>query len=212
MKLAAPLFSIACLLLSFSAQAQLYKSVGANGKVTYSDTPPATGKVTPHNLMGDNNDGDTNGLPYELAQAAKNMPVILYSADKCAPCDQGRQFLQSRSIPFSEKTVSSDGDIKRLHEVSSNNNAQVPLLLIGRNKENGFSASNWGAALNAAGYPQNSQLPKGYRNAQVSTAAAMPTAPTTTKNTADNHKARTSANNNGKLAPAAGNAPPGFQF
>ena len=45
MKFAAPFFSLAILLLATSAQAQLYKSIGPDGKVTYSDTPPATGNV-----------------------------------------------------------------------------------------------------------------------------------------------------------------------
>ncbi|WP_228124566.1 glutaredoxin family protein [Glaciimonas soli] len=211
MKLAAPFLSIACLLMTFTATAnaqQLFKTVNADGKITYSDTPPVAGKVVTQNVGNANQGNDTSGLPYELAQAAKNFPVTLYSADKCAPCNEGRQLLQSRGIPFTEKTVNRDGDVAALKEI--NGNSQIPLLLIGREKVNGFSSSDWSSALTTAGYPKNSQLPKSYHNGQISTAAATP-AITDVVARSDNRKTNNAADH-GKIPPAAGNAPPGFQF
>src|SRR5438445_7188128 len=165
MKLAAFLFSMAGLLASTGAQAELYKSIGPNGKVTYSDTPPASGTVIDKKSLASNSDGDASALPYELAQAQKNSPVTLYTSDKCTPCDDGRQLLNNRGIPFSEKTVTSNNDIARLKEIGGD--SQLPLLLIGRSKERGFEPGAWNAALSAAGYPQNNQLPKTYRNEQA---------------------------------------------
>jgi len=166
MKLAASMLSIAglatCLLATTSVYAQLYKSIGPNGKITYSDTPPKSGTVIDKASLANYSDSDVSELPYELAQAKKDSPVTLYTSSKCIPCDDGRKLLNTRGVPFSEKTVSSNDDIARLKEVGGE--TQLPLLLIGRSKESGFEAGAWNAALSAAGYPPNNQLPKSYHN------------------------------------------------
>ena len=206
MKLAAFLFSLAGLLASTGAQAELYKSIGPDGKVTYSDTPPASGTVIDKKSLASSSDGSEGELPYELAQAKKDSPVTLDTSDKCIPCDDGRKLLNNRGIPFSEKTVASNNDIARLKEISGD--SQLPLLLIGRSKQSGFEAGAWNAALSVAGYPQNNQLPKTYRNGQ--TTAAAPTA-TPAKASAATAGAPNNASS-GTPLPAAGNAPPGFRF
>jgi len=191
------------LMLAAGAQAQLYKSTGADGKVTYSDTPPASGQVVQKNIAGGAGEG-SDGLPYELAQAVKNHPVTLYSSDKCIPCDDGRKMLKQRGIPFSEKTIKTNEDIAVLRKAASDD--QLPVLLIGRDKQSGFSGSSWGSALTAAGYPESSRLPASYQSpapvaaAQGARAAGKTTAPAAVPA------------NNGDVAPAAGNAPPGFRF
>ncbi|MGS0740719.1 DUF4124 domain-containing protein, partial [Glaciimonas sp. GG7] len=118
MKLAASLLSIAglvvCLLATPSGQAALYKSVGPNGQVTYSDIPPESGKIVEKKSLTTSNESDTSGLPYLLAQAKKNSPVTLYTSAVCIPCDDGRQLLNRRGIPFSEKTVNNNEDIARV--------------------------------------------------------------------------------------------------
>jgi glutaredoxin len=196
------------LMLAAGAQAQLYKSTGPDGKVTYSDTPPARGNVTQQKTSAGSGAGDTSdGLPYEVALAVKNNPVTLYSADKCIPCDDGRKMLNQRGIPFSEKTVKSNEDIAAVRKIGGAN--ELPLLTVGRSKESGFSASSWGTALTAAGYPEKNILPKTYRNAAP--VAAAPDAGSSSKTTAPAAKASDSGNDGDSL-PAAGNAPPGFRF
>ncbi|MBS0308032.1 MAG: DUF4124 domain-containing protein, partial [Proteobacteria bacterium] len=75
---------LAMLLTAITAQAQMYKWVGPDGKVNYTDTPPpkSAQKVEQKNLDGSSG-VDTANLPYELAQAVKNSPVTLYSTPKC---------------------------------------------------------------------------------------------------------------------------------
>jgi glutaredoxin len=191
------------LMLAANAQAQLYKSTGPDGKVTYSDIPPANGNVVQKKAAGGAGD-DNDSLPYELAQAVKNNPVTLYSSDKCIPCDDGRKMLKERGIPFSEKTIKSNEDIAVLRKITSEN--QLPVLTVGRDKQSGFASSNWGSALTAAGYPETSRLPKTYHSAAP--VAAAPSASPAGKTTAP----ATSTGNSGDVAPAAGNAPPGFRF
>ncbi|AMP03447.1 glutaredoxin family protein [Collimonas pratensis] len=189
------------LMLATSAQAQLYKSTGPDGKVTYSDTPPASGNVVQKKIGGGGD--DTDGLPYELALAVKNHPVTLYSSDKCIPCDDGRKMLKERGIPFSEKTVKTNEDIAALRKIASD--SQLPVLTVGRDKQSGFSSATWGSALSTAGYPESSRLPANYSNAAPVAAAqgARPAAKTT---------APAATANSGDVPPATGNAPPGFRF
>ncbi|MGV3656173.1 MAG: glutaredoxin family protein, partial [Noviherbaspirillum sp.] len=146
-----------------NAQAELFKWVGPDGKVTYSDAPPPatahTVKTTPVPATPATTGA---GLPYELAEAVKANPVILYASPDCAPCDLGRALLAARGIPYAEKTVSSNEDIARLREAGGDD--RLPLLLVGKERQPGFSESAWAAALSAAGYPKTSRLPAHFRN------------------------------------------------
>jgi glutaredoxin len=149
-----------------AVQAQaVYRIVGPDGKVTFSDKPPlsATGKSTPTvNLMLQGQAEQAN-LPLELRQVAAKFPVTLYVSSNCAPCDSGRSLLGNRGIPFTEKTVNSAEDAQAFQKLSTN--TSLPLLIIGGQHVAGFLASEWTQYLNAAGYPEQSKLPTGYRRA-----------------------------------------------
>lgn len=168
MKRTRSMLPLLLLALATGAHAQLYKSVGPNGEVTYSDTPPPPSTRIEKKTLTIN--GAVGGdLPYELAEVVKNNPVTLYSSTKCAPCDEGRKLLNDRGIPFSEKTVISNQDIARLRQVGED--TQLPLLFIGKNKQVGFESSAWNTALSTAGYPETSKLPASYRNPEPTSAA-----------------------------------------
>ena len=192
------------------AYAQLYKSLGPDGRVTYSDTPPATAKQVESRPLPPGSIGAAP-LPYELAQLAKAQPVTLYTADKCAPCDAARSLLAARGVPYTEKTVSSNEDIATLR--SAGGDAQLPLLTIGRSKEKGFEEGAWNTALDAAGYPKTSQLPANWRN-PAPQAAAPRSAPaaTETAGKAPAADAPASPRAASEAPPATGKAPPGFRF
>ncbi|HZY18693.1 MAG TPA: glutaredoxin family protein [Ramlibacter sp.] len=151
--------------LACGASAQVFRIVGPDGKVTFSDKPPAEtgGKATPAPTVpmpGGAAAASTGGLPFEVRQAATKFPVTLYTGRDCGPCGTGRSFLSGRGIPFTEKTVTSNDDaeaFKRLTGAST-----VPVLTIGSQQLLGFSQSEWAQYLDAAGYPKTSQLPPGY--------------------------------------------------
>jgi glutaredoxin len=149
-----------------AVQAQaVYRIVGPDGKVTFSDKPPlsATGKSTPTvNLVSSGQTEQTN-LPLELRQVATKFPVTLYVSSNCAPCDSGRKLLGNRGIPFTEKTVNTVDDAQAFQKFSAG--TSLPLLIIGGQHVAGFLASEWTQYLNAAGYPEQSKLPSGYRRA-----------------------------------------------
>lgn len=200
--------SVLLLICAASAHAQLYKWVGPDGKVTYSDTPPPkAAKVESKSLPS--GASSTAGLPFELAEAVKTHPVTLYTTKDCAACDQGRQLLSQRGIPFREKTVNSAEDLAQFRKAGGG--ASMPLLTVGRTKETGFEAGAWNMALTSAGYPESSKLPKTYQNPPPEAAAPKPVV---AKQEHDRRErsATAAAPAPTDLPPAVGNAPPGFRF
>ena len=198
-----PLSLLITLLFSANAHAQLYKWVAPDGKITYSDTPPPSSikKVEEKALA---TGPSTAGFPFELAQAVKGSPVTLYTTAKCEACTDARNLLNTRGIPYTEKTVNSNDDIARLKQAGGDR--QLPFATIGVQKQSGFNSELWDTALSSAGYPASSQLPKSYRNPAPEPAAPKPKA--AEARAADNQPAATPAD----TLPATGNAPPGFRF
>lgn len=157
---------MACLGAS-AVQAQgIYKSVGSDGRITFSDRPAIqTGQRAAN--VADTSTAPTSdanaSLPYTLRQTAGRYPVVLYSAKDCQPCDDARRFLQARGIPFAERLVESNADQTALQKLSGQ--SSVPFATIGRQHLNGFSDGSWNEYLTAAGYPVQSQLPASYKPA-----------------------------------------------
>jgi glutaredoxin len=155
-----------------AAQAQqVYRIVGPDGKVTFSDKPPPAaaapaprvGSVAPG---GASSSGSSTGLPFELRQVASKYPVTLYTSSACGPCGAARNMLNSRGIPFTEKTVNTAADSQALLRISGDN--ALPFATIGGQQLKGYSDAEWTQFLNAAGYPATSQLPATYRQAAAS--------------------------------------------
>jgi glutaredoxin len=162
---------------SLQAQA-IFRIVGPDGRVTFSDQPPApTEKATALSPSGrassaTSSTTEAGGLPFELRQLANKYPVTLYTGDNCEPCNTGRAMLTARGIPFNERTVTTPQDAEALQRVSGQNS--LPVLTIGGQRLNGFWSSEWNQYLDAAGYPQQSKLPSGYRNPPPSPVAPPP--------------------------------------
>jgi glutaredoxin len=150
--------------LPAQAQAQgVYRIVGPDGRISFSDKPPA--EIDKATVQGAGGSARTTGgpqLPFELRQVASRYPVTLYSSSACAPCVEGRGLLSRRGIPFTERTVTSNDDTEALQRISGSNS--LPLLMIGGQQLKGYSEAEWVQYLDAAGYPLSSQLPAGYRH------------------------------------------------
>ncbi len=153
-----------CLLAAALVQAQtVYRIVGPDGRVTFSDKPPATadqGKVATTGV-GAAAAASGAALPFELRQVASRFPVTLYSAPDCGPCGNGRSLLSNRGVPFSEYTVITNEDLAALQRLSGE--ASLPFLTIGGQRIKGYSETDWMQYLDAAGYPRTSVLPSSYR-------------------------------------------------
>lgn len=153
--------ALACACLSAGAMAQqIYRSVGPGGRVIYSDTPPSAQEAGAAPESGGERSSNP-ALPYALEQTRRRYPVILYTASACEPCDLGRRMLVMRGVPFTEKTVETDGDIAAFQKLAAT--TSLPLLAVGSQQVKGFSEIGWVQYLDAAGYPKSSQLPRNWR-------------------------------------------------
>jgi len=158
----------------------VYRIVGPDGRVSFSDQPPPAGNAAPAARTGGASAaGGGAALPFELRQVVSRFPVVLYTGNDCAPCNSGRNLLNARGIPYTEKTVTTAEDIEALKRLAGE--ASLPFLSIGAQRLRGFSDAEWTQYLNAAGYPAQSTLPSGYRRAApsplVAVTAATPAGP-----------------------------------
>lgn len=139
----------------------MYKVIGPDGKVTYTDVAPTTvgSRVVP--MAGRSVPVPEVALPLDLRQAVTRYPVTLYTATNCVPCDAGRRSLRERGVPFSERTVTSSDDVESFTRLTGG--TELPALAIGPQMLKGMSQEQWSSFLDAAGYPRASQLPANYQ-------------------------------------------------
>jgi glutaredoxin len=150
-----------------SANAQVYRIVGADGKVTFSDRPPPDAKAAPVQAVpaASGSGASTANLPAEVRQAAGRFPVTIYNGADCGPCLTARSYLMRRGVPFTEKSIVTEDDVKALQRISGG--TSMPFATIGAQHIRGFNEIEWSQYLDAAGYPRTSQLPASYRNPEA---------------------------------------------
>ena len=148
------------------AQAQgVHRIVGPDGRVTFSDRPqPGSAQPRADTAQAASSAGNASNaqLPYALRQSADRYPVTLYSSKDCEPCEEARNYLRGRGVPFSERTVETAADVTALKKLSGQDG--LPFATIGSQHLKGFASDNWAQYLNAAGYPVQSALPASYRS------------------------------------------------
>lgn len=194
------------------AQAQqVYRIVGSDGKVTFSDRAPPTGNASAGpSSAGAAGASVSAGLPFELRQVASRYPVTLYTSNNCAPCLSARSMLTSRGVPFSEKTVTTVEDTQALQRISGDNS--LPFLTIGSQQLKGFSDAEWTQYLNAAGYPPSLVLPASYRAPGVTPLVVLATAPAATPASGSTAAISPPAARPTRQAPQPGANPSGIKF
>lgn len=165
----------------------VYRIVGPDGKVSFSDRAP-TPDSAPTAAAREGNvpqarGGASAALPYALRQIATRFPVTLYTGSDCLPCTSARNLLVNRGIPFTERTVTSNEDIAALERLSGG--SSLPFGTIGGQQLTGFSDTEWSQYLDAAGYAKQSQLPPSYQRAAATPLVAVQQAtPAAQKNAA----------------------------
>lgn len=155
------LFAFASAASAAPPEGQIYKSVGAGGVTSYSDSAGASGASNATPLGPQPADSGNPPLPYALQQVAQRYPVSLYVTTACTACDAARAFLVTRGIPFDEKSITTPADDAALQQRTGAHD--LPVLAMGTKYLTGFTQTTWVTYLDAAGYPRISQLPIGWR-------------------------------------------------
>ena len=195
---------------SISQAQQVYRIVGPDGKVSFSDQlPPASTSAKVTSAAGDTGRAvATASLPFALRKVAGQYPVTLYTGDNCGPCVSAKSMLITRGIPFAEKTVTSSEDAQALQRLSGDRS--LPFLTIGGQQLKGFSDAEWTQFLDAAGYPKSSVLPASYR--QVPAAPLVAAAPVAAPVAGNGSQPATPAPAVPSPPPPAANNPAGIRF
>jgi len=153
-------FALLWFFAACSTQAQ-YKWTEPEGQTAYGDQAPRD--ATHVERLGDVSRGSADSadtlaqLPYEIRRAAKDFPVVLYTMASCAVCDEGRAFLKTHAIPFTERSIATRDDMEAFRQLGGGE--QLPAMAVGRRIVRGFESSQWSEALADAGYPQGVPLP-----------------------------------------------------
>ena len=135
------------------AAAQLYQWKDAQGRTIYSDQAPP---VSVQNAQKKDFKGSfiEGGESYAVKVAREKHPITLYTSACGSPCDLARQLLIERGVPFSSKDLqASEAARNEVQKLTGKLN--VPVLLVGSDKLDGFEAGQWQAALDRAGYPKS---------------------------------------------------------
>lgn len=135
------------------AAAQLYQWKDAQGRMVYSDQPPPAGIKEAQQKSFKGNFIEV-GESYAAKSAREKYPVTLYASACGVPCDQARQLLAERGVPFSSKdpqvSPEAQAELQKL-----TGRLSVPVLMVGSEKIDGFETGQWQAALDRAGYPKS---------------------------------------------------------
>ena len=164
----------AVLLVAWQAQAQssVYRWVDKDGKVHFSDAPPAEeARDVSQKRMGGGY-VEEGQLPYATQVAMRRSPVTLYISSDCGDlCTSGRELLVNRGIPYSERNAQNSADAETIRKLVGA--LEVPVLVVGETSLKGFSEGPWHSALDSAGYPRT-KLPGQVTPRQPEPASAAP--------------------------------------
>lgn len=147
-----------CLMLAPAWGSDLYRWVDDSGGVHYSDQPPPNSAKKTQRLSGKGNVVEVEKEAFATKLAREHNPVVLYSSNCGAFCDQAQDYLRQRGIPFTLKDPSKEPEygveLKKLVGA-----LEVPVIVIGKAHQKGFDASSWDSMLDAAGYPKTPLIP-----------------------------------------------------
>lgn len=155
------LLALSLLALTFAATAQsTYRWIDKEGKVHYTDRPPAPNEAAKVEKKPSVMLGADPTASYALRQAVADYPVTLYTQSECGDaCKEGREHLTQRGVPFAEKRIVNESDIATLRPLLGEGDPIVPLMQVGSKVAKGYLRSDWDNLLDAAGYPKATAKP-----------------------------------------------------
>jgi glutaredoxin len=137
-----------------NAQTTTYQWIDPKtGTTVISDQQPPFGAKQVVKRTGEESSAQQGS--YAARQAAEKFPVTLYTSTNCTDgCKLGRDLLNGRGIPFSEKILKSQEEIDDLGK-QLGGDAAVPSVIVGRQNFKGFESGAWNNLLDLAGYPKS---------------------------------------------------------
>lgn len=140
-----------------SSAGTIYKTIGPDGKVIYSDKPSSAGgpsKTVSYKSMPASplpasvlryQQEIQQGLKNRLAEADKPIArnqVTLFTAPWCGYCRQAKSYLGEHNIPYTEYNIDTPEGMK-IYSASSEGSSGIPLLLSHGQRKVGFSREGY---------------------------------------------------------------------
>jgi len=148
---------------SLPASAQgLFKVVGPDGRVTYTDRAPSPSEGRAQNVNRNTGAASDPQLPFALREVASRFPATLYTAGDCGePCAMARTFLVQRGVPYQERSANTSEEREAWTRIVGG--PETPTLQVGSQWLRGYVPAAWDETLTVAGYPRQSLLPSSYQ-------------------------------------------------
>ena len=134
------------LIATAQVHADLYKWVDSKGTIHYTDSPPdnvqlktITGKISSFKSV--EVEPASAATSSAAVDASKPKKVVMYSTSWCGYCKKARRHFQKNGIRFTELDIEKSASAARAYKKLKGRG--VPVILIGRQRMNGFSAPSF---------------------------------------------------------------------
>ena len=139
--------SILLLLLpTGQASAEIYRWTDTDGKVQFSDKPPAGAGAETVELRRINTFQSVSVDELPDWVTTDRQTVIIYSAVWCGVCNRAKQYFKSHNIPYREYDIETTS--KGRQDFARLKARGVPVILVGDKRMNGFSPRRFEALYN----------------------------------------------------------------
>lgn len=138
-------FALGLLFLSLGmeAHAEVYKVIGADGRVTYTDKEPSPAEKTEKLKLQ-----TYTGTPSVSSMKDAVKRVTILSAQWCGQCARAKAYMKSRKIDFEEWDIDKSNYARaKMNELGAKG---VPVILVGKQKMVGFSEGGFDDLLKSA--------------------------------------------------------------
>lgn len=126
-------------------QGGLYKWIDENGKIHYGDRPPENVKLK--KIIGEVSSYSSVSVepfvfdPNLITKRSRSKSVVMYSTSWCGVCKKAARHFRQKKIPFTEYDI--EKSARAAQEYRRLNARGVPVILIGDQRMNGFSAKDF---------------------------------------------------------------------
>jgi glutaredoxin len=145
---------MACLLVAPAAGADIYRWTDAEGRIHYSDKPPADRQAKRVRIPVQSISGPATVTPVQApaapTAATARQPVQIFTTAWCGYCRKAKAQLATRGVPYREIDVEESDSGRR--EFAALRGRGVPVILVGSQRMDGYDADRLDAMLRGAGY------------------------------------------------------------